>query len=167
MSSSGPRNQPDTKLYTKVAGTQFYLDPTYHESHILQKESDPTYHEKQFLMSSVRQYHETEPHKYTAKLLNVVDYLKHIDNTCNLLLKLAKVLISGMINFPVRRQTAGRLIGADPLKAGLCRLKKISTEPRAHRRTWFRRSERLIGADPLKAGRFGIQYIDLHPRQQQ
>ncbi|XP_023749999.1 probable receptor-like protein kinase At5g59700 [Lactuca sativa] len=82
LSKSGPRNQPDTKLYTKVAGTQFYIDPTYHESRILQKESDVysfgvvlfevlsgmlVYHERiiedeqQFLMNWVRRYHEMEP----------------------------------------------------------------------------------------------------------
>ncbi|CAH1440905.1 unnamed protein product [Lactuca virosa] len=40
LSKSGPRNQPNTEFYTKVAGTQFYLDPTYLESGILRKESD-------------------------------------------------------------------------------------------------------------------------------
>ncbi|KAL4587864.1 hypothetical protein LXL04_000739 [Taraxacum kok-saghyz] len=40
LSKLGTKNQPDTLLYTKVAGTQFYLDPTYHESRILRKESD-------------------------------------------------------------------------------------------------------------------------------
>ncbi|XP_023749823.1 probable serine/threonine-protein kinase PBL2 [Lactuca sativa] len=84
LSKSGPRNQPDTKLYTKVAGTKFYLDPTYHESRILQKESDVysfgvvlfevlsgmlVYNgrsigdQQQFLMTLVRGYHDNEPHK--------------------------------------------------------------------------------------------------------
>ena len=47
---------------------------------------------------------------------------------------------------------------------GQCLLKRISTEPKAHRSTWFRRSERLMGAEPLNAGRFGMQYIDRQPR---
>ncbi|KAL7617155.1 hypothetical protein Lser_V15G03265 [Lactuca serriola] len=86
MSKLGPRNQPNTELYTKVAGTQFYLDPTYHESRILRKESDVysfgvvlfeilsgmlVYQEMrskddgcQFLMTSVRKYYNRkEPHK--------------------------------------------------------------------------------------------------------
>jgi len=86
LSKLGPRNQPDTQIHTKVAGTQFYLDPTYHESHILRKESDVysfgvvlfeimsgmlVYHERnvgdddqrQFLMNSVRRYHQIEPDK--------------------------------------------------------------------------------------------------------
>ncbi|KAL7616434.1 hypothetical protein Lser_V15G03263 [Lactuca serriola] len=84
LSKLGPRNQPDTQLITKVAGTQFYLDPTYHESHILRKESDVysfgvvlfeilsgnlVYHkmstgddERQFLMTSVRRYYKKQPH---------------------------------------------------------------------------------------------------------
>ncbi|KAL4587849.1 hypothetical protein LXL04_000723 [Taraxacum kok-saghyz] len=40
LSKLRTRNQQDTRFYTKVAGTQFYLDPTYLESSILQKESD-------------------------------------------------------------------------------------------------------------------------------
>ncbi|CAH1440914.1 unnamed protein product [Lactuca virosa] len=40
LSKLCPRNQADTQLYTRVAGTQFYTDPTYHESNILSKESD-------------------------------------------------------------------------------------------------------------------------------
>ncbi|KAF5797097.1 hypothetical protein HanXRQr2_Chr08g0359691 [Helianthus annuus] len=44
-----------------------------------------------------------------------------------------------------------------PYQMGQCRLSKISMEPKAHRRTWFKRSERLIGADPLNAGRGGMQ----------
>ncbi|XP_023739024.1 probable receptor-like protein kinase At5g59700 [Lactuca sativa] len=40
LSKWGPKNRPITHLNTKVAGTQFYLDPAYHESHILRKESD-------------------------------------------------------------------------------------------------------------------------------
>ncbi|CAI9269226.1 unnamed protein product [Lactuca saligna] len=39
-SGCGQNNRPNTQLHTKVAGTQFYLDPSYHESSILQKESD-------------------------------------------------------------------------------------------------------------------------------
>ncbi|KAI3754010.1 hypothetical protein L2E82_26094 [Cichorium intybus] len=84
LSRLGPRNQPDTELYTKVAGTSFYLDPTYHESRILRKESDVysfgvvlfeilsgmlVYRERsigdeqQFLMHSVRRYHRKETDK--------------------------------------------------------------------------------------------------------
>ncbi|CAI9269219.1 unnamed protein product [Lactuca saligna] len=84
LSSTKPRNQPDTQLYTKVAGTQIYLDPTYHESRILRKESDVysfgvvlfeilsgmlVYgersfgHEQQFLMNNVRRYQQNEPDK--------------------------------------------------------------------------------------------------------
>ncbi|KAI3511267.1 hypothetical protein L1887_18416 [Cichorium endivia] len=84
LSKLGPRNQPNTQLHTRVAGTEFYMDPTYHESHILRKESDVysfgvvlfeilsgmlAYHEKsigddekQILMASVREY-ENEPQK--------------------------------------------------------------------------------------------------------
>ncbi|KAL4581318.1 hypothetical protein LXL04_017530 [Taraxacum kok-saghyz] len=40
LSRFGPRNQQNTHVYTKAAGTPYYLDPTYHESNILQKESD-------------------------------------------------------------------------------------------------------------------------------
>ncbi|GJW09745.1 protein kinase, ATP binding site-containing protein [Tanacetum coccineum] len=40
LSKSGPPNQPHSKLYTKAAGTRFYMDPVYHESGMLQKESD-------------------------------------------------------------------------------------------------------------------------------
>ncbi|KAL4561612.1 hypothetical protein LXL04_033782 [Taraxacum kok-saghyz] len=40
LSKVGPINQPNTQLYTKVAGTPFYVDPRYHESNILSKESD-------------------------------------------------------------------------------------------------------------------------------
>jgi hypothetical protein len=47
---------------------------------------------------------------------------------------------------------------------GQCRLTRISTEPKAHRSTWFKRSERLIGAEPLNAASLGMQYIDLQPR---
>ncbi|KAI3511184.1 hypothetical protein L1887_18329 [Cichorium endivia] len=75
-------NQPYTELYTKIAGTQFYLDPTYQESRILQKKSDVysfgvvlfeilsgmlAYRERsigderQFLMHSVRRYHLKDP----------------------------------------------------------------------------------------------------------
>ncbi|XP_023750019.1 probable receptor-like protein kinase At5g59700 [Lactuca sativa] len=85
LSKLGPRNQLDTQLHTRVAGTQFYLDPTYHESRILRKESDVysfgvvlfeilsgtlVYHEistqndvQKFLMTWVRRYHKNEPHK--------------------------------------------------------------------------------------------------------
>ncbi|KAL7616435.1 hypothetical protein Lser_V15G03262 [Lactuca serriola] len=84
LSKSGPRNQLDTQLYTRVAGTQFYLDPSYHESGILRKESDVysfgvvlfeilsgmlVYQEvrtgddeRQFLMTLVRRYYKNEPH---------------------------------------------------------------------------------------------------------
>ncbi|KAI3690342.1 hypothetical protein L2E82_48336 [Cichorium intybus] len=40
LSKKGPRNQQHTQVYTKVAGTNYYLDPIYHESGILRKESD-------------------------------------------------------------------------------------------------------------------------------
>ncbi|XP_042755956.1 myosin-6 isoform X2 [Lactuca sativa] len=40
LSKVGSRIQRDTQLYTRVAGTQYYLDPTYYESGILRKESD-------------------------------------------------------------------------------------------------------------------------------
>ncbi|XP_052619847.1 myosin-6 [Lactuca sativa] len=40
LSKVGPTNLPNTQLYTKVAGTTFYLDPRYRESGILTKESD-------------------------------------------------------------------------------------------------------------------------------
>ncbi|KAI3511179.1 hypothetical protein L1887_18324 [Cichorium endivia] len=69
---------------SRVAGTQFYLDPTYQESHVLRKESDVysfgvvlfeilsgklAYRqrsigdERQFLMHSVRRYHLNDPEK--------------------------------------------------------------------------------------------------------
>ncbi|XP_042753373.1 uncharacterized protein LOC111892795 [Lactuca sativa] len=82
---SGPKNLPNTHLDTKVAGTQFYLDPTYHESHILRKESDTysfgvvlfemlsgmlVYSERsiedngpKFLMNLVRRYDDNQLHK--------------------------------------------------------------------------------------------------------
>ncbi|XP_023767975.2 myosin-14-like isoform X1 [Lactuca sativa] len=40
LSKFGARNLPNTEVFTKVAGTQFYVDPTYNESRILRKESD-------------------------------------------------------------------------------------------------------------------------------
>ncbi|PWA56431.1 Protein kinase, ATP binding site-containing protein [Artemisia annua] len=40
LSKSGPKDKPQSKLYTKEAGTQYYIDPLYHESGILHKESD-------------------------------------------------------------------------------------------------------------------------------
>ncbi|KAJ9558479.1 hypothetical protein OSB04_013093 [Centaurea solstitialis] len=40
ISRLGPRNQPNTQLYTKVAGTHFYLDPIYNASDILRKKAD-------------------------------------------------------------------------------------------------------------------------------
>ncbi|GKE18409.1 protein kinase, ATP binding site-containing protein, partial [Tanacetum coccineum] len=40
LSKSGPTNKPQSKLYTKAAGTRFYIDPLYHESGMVQKESD-------------------------------------------------------------------------------------------------------------------------------
>ncbi|KAI3518235.1 hypothetical protein L1887_06744 [Cichorium endivia] len=40
LSKESIRNQEDTQVYTKVAGTNFYLDPIYHESGILRKASD-------------------------------------------------------------------------------------------------------------------------------
>ncbi|CAI9269227.1 unnamed protein product [Lactuca saligna] len=85
LSKFGPRNQSDTQVYTRVAGTQFYMDPTYHESGILRKESDVysfgvvlfeilsgmlVYHEKSFgddcqqnLITAVRRYYNKGPRK--------------------------------------------------------------------------------------------------------
>ncbi|GJX45427.1 protein kinase, ATP binding site-containing protein [Tanacetum coccineum] len=40
LSKSGLVNQPQAQVYTNVAGTNFYMDPIYHESGILRKESD-------------------------------------------------------------------------------------------------------------------------------
>ncbi|PWA40316.1 Protein kinase, ATP binding site-containing protein [Artemisia annua] len=40
LSKSGSTNKPQSKLYTKAAGTRFYMDPLYQESGMLQKESD-------------------------------------------------------------------------------------------------------------------------------
>ncbi|GJR64285.1 putative reverse transcriptase domain-containing protein [Tanacetum coccineum] len=40
LSKSGPINQQHTKVYTNAAGTNFYMDPVYHESGVLRKESD-------------------------------------------------------------------------------------------------------------------------------
>ncbi|KAL4587856.1 hypothetical protein LXL04_000730 [Taraxacum kok-saghyz] len=40
LSKLHTRNQLDTRFNTKVAGSRYYLDPTYGESGILQKESD-------------------------------------------------------------------------------------------------------------------------------
>ncbi|CAI9269205.1 unnamed protein product [Lactuca saligna] len=87
LSKLGTKNQPNTQLYTntKVAGTHFYLDPTYQESGILSKESDVysfgvvlfeilsgmlVYSKRNMgddrpraLMNFVRRYHENEPEK--------------------------------------------------------------------------------------------------------
>ncbi|CAI9269404.1 unnamed protein product [Lactuca saligna] len=40
LSRSGTKSHPSSHIYTKVAGTQYYIDPTYIESRILRKESD-------------------------------------------------------------------------------------------------------------------------------
>ncbi|KAL7616039.1 hypothetical protein Lser_V15G04237 [Lactuca serriola] len=40
LSKESTRNQQRSHLYTNVAGTNFYMDPIYHESGILRKESD-------------------------------------------------------------------------------------------------------------------------------
>ncbi|GJS64465.1 protein kinase, ATP binding site-containing protein [Tanacetum coccineum] len=40
LSKYGPTNQPQTQVYTNAAGTNFYMDPIYHESGVLRKESD-------------------------------------------------------------------------------------------------------------------------------
>ncbi|GJZ33063.1 protein kinase, ATP binding site-containing protein [Tanacetum coccineum] len=40
LSKSGPVNQLQTQVYTNAAGTNFYMDPIYHESGVLRKESD-------------------------------------------------------------------------------------------------------------------------------
>ncbi|KAF7842941.1 hypothetical protein G2W53_005239 [Senna tora] len=66
------------------------------------------------------------------------------------------------MNFPVRRHTAGIMQYAS---RGMEVNGQISTEPRAHLRTWCNRSDRFIGADPLKAGLLGMQYTDFHPLQ--
>ncbi|XP_023769253.1 receptor-like protein kinase HERK 1 isoform X2 [Lactuca sativa] len=87
LSKLGTKNQPNTQQYTntKVAGTHFYLDPTYQESGILSKESDVysfgvvlfeilsgmlVYSKRNIgddrpraLMNFVRRYHENEPEK--------------------------------------------------------------------------------------------------------
>nr|GEW39412.1 protein kinase, ATP binding site-containing protein [Tanacetum cinerariifolium] len=40
LSKSSLLNQPQTQVYTNAAGTNFYMDPVYHESGVLRKESD-------------------------------------------------------------------------------------------------------------------------------
>nr|GEU57420.1 putative receptor-like protein kinase At5g39000 [Tanacetum cinerariifolium] len=40
LSKSSLVNQPQTQVYTNAAGTDFYMDPIYHEGGILRKESD-------------------------------------------------------------------------------------------------------------------------------
>ncbi|GJT98441.1 protein kinase, ATP binding site-containing protein, partial [Tanacetum coccineum] len=40
LSKSGLVNQRQTQVYTNAAGTNFYMDPIYHESGVLRKESD-------------------------------------------------------------------------------------------------------------------------------
>ncbi|GJT98440.1 protein kinase, ATP binding site-containing protein, partial [Tanacetum coccineum] len=40
LSKSGLVNQLQTHVYTNAAGTNFYMDPIYHESGVLRKESD-------------------------------------------------------------------------------------------------------------------------------
>ncbi|GJW58514.1 protein kinase, ATP binding site-containing protein [Tanacetum coccineum] len=40
LSKSGLVNQLQTQVYTNAAGTNFYMDPVYHESGVLRKESD-------------------------------------------------------------------------------------------------------------------------------
>ncbi|CAH1440797.1 unnamed protein product [Lactuca virosa] len=40
LSRSGTKSHPSSHIYTKVAGTQYYIDPTYIESNILRQESD-------------------------------------------------------------------------------------------------------------------------------
>ncbi|GJS18527.1 protein kinase, ATP binding site-containing protein [Tanacetum coccineum] len=40
LSKSGLVNQLQTQVYTNAAGTNFYMDPIYHESGVLRKESD-------------------------------------------------------------------------------------------------------------------------------
>ncbi|KAL7616433.1 hypothetical protein Lser_V15G03260 [Lactuca serriola] len=83
LSRQSPRNQQHTQLFTKAAGTFFYLDPAYLESGILRKESDVysfgivlfemmsgilAYHKmsfgdgnKQPLIELVRYYYNNEP----------------------------------------------------------------------------------------------------------
>ncbi|KAL7615224.1 hypothetical protein Lser_V15G06106 [Lactuca serriola] len=40
LSRLSPRNQQDTHVRTRPAGTRFYMDPIYNERHMLSKESD-------------------------------------------------------------------------------------------------------------------------------
>ncbi|GJR15195.1 protein kinase, ATP binding site-containing protein [Tanacetum coccineum] len=40
LSKFGHTNQPQTQVYTNAVGTNFYVDPIYHESGVLRKESD-------------------------------------------------------------------------------------------------------------------------------
>ncbi|KAI3739455.1 hypothetical protein L2E82_29859 [Cichorium intybus] len=40
LSTEGPRNQESSQIFTKAAGTNFYMDPIYNASGVLGKESD-------------------------------------------------------------------------------------------------------------------------------
>ncbi|PWA65745.1 hypothetical protein CTI12_AA166810 [Artemisia annua] len=40
LAKSGPINQQHTQVYTNAAGTNFYMDPVYHEGGVLRKQSD-------------------------------------------------------------------------------------------------------------------------------
>ncbi|CAI9263036.1 unnamed protein product [Lactuca saligna] len=99
LSKEGPRNQQSTQFYTKVAGTNFYLDPVYHESGILSKESDVysfgvvlfellsgrlAYHltkfidgNPQYLINLVRRYYNEKPEKLIDPYIR-----EQIDSRC-------------------------------------------------------------------------------------
>ncbi|KAL7617429.1 hypothetical protein Lser_V15G03241 [Lactuca serriola] len=85
LSTEGPRNQESSQIFTKVSGTNFYMDPIYYGSGILRKESDiyslgvvffemlsgrPAYHQIEFvdgnpqhLINLVRRYYENGPER--------------------------------------------------------------------------------------------------------
>lgn len=79
LSKWGQKNQPDTYLNTKVAGTQFYMDPTYHESHILRKESDVySFGVVLFeMLSGMLVYSERSIEGHTGFLMNLVRQHDH------------------------------------------------------------------------------------------